>query len=277
MRDTIQTENIDIYMRDIEKFDRISIERENQLAAIIHGNNPEQREAAITELVQSNLKLVIKIAHDFKRYGVGFADLVAEGNVGLMIAADKFEPGKGSKFSGYAAWWIKQSMRNAVATQSRTIRVPAGTGQKLVKLEKAHARLKQELDREPTEQELEEATGVKLDTIEVLKHAAVKSYSLDMTVKADSETTFADMIATETHDERASVEQDELITDMHERMAQLPDFDRELITRRFNLDKAGASDKQIATELGIGTNAVDAYARRAIDKLRDLMSAKPFS
>ena len=128
----IRTENITSYMRDIKQIPLINRDKEAELSAMIHSDDDMQVLAARNELVCSNLRLVVKIAHDFKQYRLPFDDLVAEGNIGLIRAAEKFDPGKGAKFSCYAAWWIKQAMRKAIANQTRTIRVPGQCAQKPV-------------------------------------------------------------------------------------------------------------------------------------------------
>lgn len=143
--DTMKT-----YMQQIGMYPLIPKDEEVALADRIADGSDDARE----KLIQSNLRLVVKIAHDFKGLGLPLLDLISEGNIGLMRAAEKFDPRKGAKFSSYAAWWIKQSMRLALANQSRAVRVPVQSAAKMNKIKYARNRLHIELGREPTDAEI---------------------------------------------------------------------------------------------------------------------------
>ncbi|MCM8525369.1 MAG: sigma-70 family RNA polymerase sigma factor [Lentisphaeraceae bacterium] len=135
------------YMYNISDISLVSKEEEVELADQIKRGCEKARE----KLIVSNLRLVVKIAHDFKGLGLPLSDLISEGNIGLMRAVEKFDPAKGAKFSSYAAWWIKQSMRRGLANQSRTIRIPVQSAGKINKIRNARLELKEKLMREPTE------------------------------------------------------------------------------------------------------------------------------
>lgn len=265
-----QTENITPYMNVIEKIPLISVQREVELHNLM--KDPVTRDNAREELITSNLRLVVKIAHDFKHYGVTFADLVAEGNVGLMIAADKFDPGKGAKFSCYAAWWIKQCMRKAVVSQSRTIRIPQGCAQKLLHLEKAKTLFAKENNREATLEELSQMTGLSERTLESLEKSAVTTYSMDEVVKDGSDTTFGEMIPEEVVDERENAQHEEQRAQMLKAISTLSDIRQEALSRRYGLNHDVCELEDIAQELGMSTHAVQCLIDESIQQLKETLN-----
>ena len=138
------------YMRDIKQIPLITVEEEVELAARIKKGDLIAKE----KLIGANLRLVVKIAHDFKGMGFSLPDLVSEGNMGLIRATEKFDPAKGAKFSSYAAWWIKQAMRRAISEKSKTIRIPVASVSKMLKIRKMYDILEKEYQPEPTNAEL---------------------------------------------------------------------------------------------------------------------------
>ncbi|MFA6659785.1 MAG: sigma-70 family RNA polymerase sigma factor, partial [Victivallaceae bacterium] len=139
------------YMRNIVDYSLLTQDEEIKLAEEIKSSDPHIHEEARAKLIKSNLRLVVKIAGEFLNRGVSKHDLIAEGNIGLMIAAEKFDPAKGAKFSTYSTWWIKQHMRRAIATQSRTIRIPVQSIEKIAKINRAEKMFMQENDRMPND------------------------------------------------------------------------------------------------------------------------------
>src|SRR6187455_2510359 len=141
---------IKIYLREIGKTDLLTPQQEVELADRIKKGDPEAR----AHMIKANLRLVVKIAQDYANYGLPLLDLISEGNIGLMKAVERFDPNKGGKLSTYAAWWIKQSIKRALANQSKTIRLPVHVGDKLLHVRRAALKLEEELGREPTLEEL---------------------------------------------------------------------------------------------------------------------------
>ena len=139
-----------LYMSDINEVPLLSRKEERELGMKAYSGDF----TAIEKLVTSNLRLVVKIAHDFKGFGVPLSDLIAEGNLGLMKAATKFNPQKGAKFSSYSAIWIKQSIRLALAKLSRTVRIPISSLSKVSKIQNAVTKLENRLKRDPTDKEV---------------------------------------------------------------------------------------------------------------------------
>lgn len=263
-------ESIDLYMNDIRKYPRITTDEENRLAAIIANGTPEERQAAKDKLVCANLRLVVKIAHDFKSYGLGFADLVAEGNLGLSRAAVKFDPSKGAKFSCYAAWWIKQAIRKALMWQGRTVRVPGGSAQKLLTLTKARTAYITEHGEAPDIDTLVELTGLTARQIETLDKAATETYSMDTPVSEDSATTFDQLLA-ETADDDDHEERARRSYALDAALASLSQLDRLIITRMFGLDCATMDARMLAQETGLTADSVQQHADAALAELRALM------
>ena len=263
-----RTEDITSYMTSIENIELITPEREKELAEQIHSDDPRLRELATEELVCANLRLVVKIAHDFKRYGLTFDDLVAEGNVGLIIAAGKFDPSKGAKFSCYAAWWIKQSMRKAIAQQTRTIRIPGQAAQKMLHVEKARNKFENTHQRLPSDEEVADMTGYAKRFIESLNYVATTTYSLDETVKDGSETTFEGMIASKSDTTVKKAAEEEQLDNLRQLLSRLSDRERMLITYHFGLEGTILNERLIAQETGITTKEQQDVLSGIYDKLR---------
>lgn len=148
-RDTLKA-----YMGEVSQISLADVSEEKRLAKIIHGKDLKEAEKARKRLCEANLRLVVKIAHDFRGRGVALPDLVAEGNIGLMRAVEKFNPDKGAKFSTYSAWWIRQAISRAIANQCRTIRIPVQSACKMSKIRGAKTKLKEKLGRDASNAEI---------------------------------------------------------------------------------------------------------------------------
>ena len=161
-------DSIKSYMRSISSIPLIKRADEAQLAHLIAEGSAEARE----RMIVGNLRLVVKIAHDFKSLGIPLTDLIAEGNIGLMKAVERFDPEKGAKFSSYGAWWIKQSMRRAIADQSRIIRIPVQSATKIKKIQHASLVLAEKLGRIPSEKEIADDLGFTEKSVHTLNSSA---------------------------------------------------------------------------------------------------------
>ena len=146
---------IKIYLREIGQIPLLTPEQEITLAAKIKKGDREARAL----MIRSNLRLVVKIAHDYANLGLPLLDLISEGNIGLMKAVERFDPAKGGKLSTYAAWWIKQSIKRALANQSKTIRLPVHLVDKISKMRRVSLQMSEELGREPTTTNLATRSG----------------------------------------------------------------------------------------------------------------------
>ena len=225
---------IKIYLREIGQTPLLTREEEVKLARKIKRGD----QAARQQMIKANLRLVVKIAHDYASYGLPLLDLISEGNIGLMKAVERFDPKKGGKLSTYAAWWIKQSIKRALANQSKTIRLPVHLVDKIARMRRVGMQLAEEFGREPTDEELGEELGMPAAKIAQLRTAAIRPASLDATVGQEEDgASLGDMIG----DETAQMPS-ELLSDKNMRKAVmdllhvLDERELKIITMRFGLD-----------------------------------------
>jgi RNA polymerase primary sigma factor len=226
--------SIKIYLREIGQTPLLTREEEVKLARKIKRGD----QAARQHMIKANLRLVVKIAHDYSSYGLPLLDLISEGNIGLMKAVERFDPKKGGKLSTYAAWWIKQSIKRALANQSKTIRLPVHLVDKIARMRRVAMQLAEEFGREPTDEELGEELSIPPAKIAQLRTAAIRPASLDATVgQEDDGASLGDLIG----DENAATPSD-LFSDKNLRKSVmdllhvLDDRELKIITMRFVLD-----------------------------------------
>src|SRR5256886_10994476 len=178
------------YLREIGRIPLLTQEEEIELAEKIKKGDAEARE----RMINSNLRLVITIAHDYANLGLPLLDLISEGNIGLTKAVERFDPAKGAKLSTYAMWWIKQSIKRALANQGKTIRLPVHLADKLAKMRRVSLQMSDELGREPTDEELGEEIGIDSDKITRLRTVGIRPASLNAPITDDDSTEFAEVI-----------------------------------------------------------------------------------
>ena len=262
-----------MYMRDICKIDLLSTEEEISLAVTVHGDDQAASDKAKAALIQANLRLVVKIANEYISRGVSKHDLIAEGNIGLMTAAEKFDPAKGVRFSSYAAWWIKQSMQKALADQSRTIRVPIQALETIRKINNLKTKLTSELGYEPSDRDLADYLGINESTVNRLKFAGLQTSSLNAPIKegesAELKDTVADIdgvIPDQALGANESIDQVLLLLD------NLNDREKEVLSMRFGL---GGHEPQtledISRALGCTRERIRQIQNKALSRLRNLL------
>ena len=189
--DSVVLDGVKAYLKSIGNHPRLSFDEEKELSEkALSGDQSAQ-----TKLVECNLKLVVPIAKRYMGCGLPLLDLIQEGNLGLIKAAEKYDGSKGFRFSTYATYWIRQAISRALGDQSRTIRIPANMVELLSKVKKASAELTQSLRREPTDQEIAEKLGIELEKVQTVMDMAQATTSLDLAVDDDGETTMGDLIA----------------------------------------------------------------------------------
>jgi len=262
-----------MYMRDICKIDLLSGEEEIALAVAVHGDDPAASDKAKGELIQANLRLVVKIANEYVSRGVSKHDLIAEGNIGLMTAAEKFDPTKGVRFSSYAAWWIKQSMQKALADQSRTIRVPIQALETIRKINNLKTKLTAELGCEPTDRDLADYLGINESTVNRLKFAGLQTSSLNAPIKegesAELKDTLADIdgvIPDQAMGANESIDQVLLLLD------KLNDREKEVLSMRFGLNGHEPQTlEDISKALGCTRERIRQIQNKALSRLRNLL------
>ena len=226
--------NLQLYLQEIGKTPLLTIEDEIRLAKRIRRGD----KAARDHMISANLRLVVKIAMDYKDFGLPLLDLISEGNIGLIKAVERFDPRKGGKLSTYAAWWIKQSMKRALANQSKTIRLPVHLVDKISKMRRTAMKLTEELGREPTDEEL--AIELQIPTAKVahLKSVSVRPASLDAPLGESGESgTFGEIVGDDNAvSPREGLQDKNRNSDLHAMIDSLDKREAEIIKLRFGLD-----------------------------------------
>src|SRR5438445_7320114 len=178
------------YLQEIGQFSLLTPQEEIELAGKIKKGDAAARE----RMINANLRLVVTIARDYANLGLPLLDLISEGNIGLTKAVERFEPTKGAKLSTYAMWWIKQSIKRALANQSKTIRIPVHLADKIAKVRRVSLQMSDELGREPTDDELGEELGIAPENVARLRSTGTRPASLDAVIAEDDTTELGEMI-----------------------------------------------------------------------------------
>ena len=258
--------NIGLYLREISQVPLLTPAEEVKLASQIKRGNKRAREKMIT----ANLRLVVKIAHDFSTFGLPLLDLISEGNIGLMKAVERFDPKKGGKLSTYASWWIKQSIKRALANQSKTIRLPVHLVDKIGKIRRVAARMTEELGREPSSEELAEELGLAVAKVSHLKNVAVRPASLDARINADDDTPFGDLVSDEkAEDPFATLRDKDLRNEIVDLLDVLDARERRIISYRFGLD--GGRERtleEVGKKFGVTRERIRQLQNIALLKMR---------
>ena len=263
--------NLQLYLQEIGKTPLLTIEEEITLARRIRKGN----KAARDHMISANLRLVVKIAMDYKDFGLPLLDLISEGNIGLIKAVERFDPRKGGKLSTYAAWWIKQSIKRALANQSKTIRLPVHLVDKISKMRKTAMRLSEQLGREPSDEELAIELQIPTSKVAHLKSVSVRPASLDAPVGEDGDSgTFGEIVG----DENAVSPYEGLrdrnqSSDLNAMVNSLDKREAEIIKLRFGLD---GRDELTLEEVGRRFNVTRERIRQleylALSKMRRAMT-----
>src|SRR3954449_2395061 len=260
---------IKIYLREIGQIPLLTPDQEIELAAKIKKGDREARAL----MIRSNLRLVVKIAHDYANLGLPLLDLISEGNIGLMKAVERFDPAKGGKLSTYASWWIKQSIKRALANQSKTIRLPVHVVDKISKMRRTSMRLQEELGREPTDDELAEELGISAARVGQMRTAAIRPASLAAPIGDDDSNNFSEVVQDENADTPYEQLEEETVTRMLQEMVKTLDPREATILRyRFGLD--GGSEKtleEVGQKFGVTRERVRQIQNIALNKLRKMI------
>src|SRR6202795_180278 len=271
MADDFET-SIKIYLREIMQTPLLTAQEEVELAARIKKGDQKAR----AWMIKANLRLVVKIAHDYANLGLPLLDLISEGNIGLVKAVERFDPAKGGKLSTYGAWWIKQSIKRALANQSKTIRLPVHLVDKISLVRRVAMKMSEELGREPTDEELGDEIGIAAGKVSQLKTVSIRPASLDAPISDDDSTEFGEIVG----DEEAQTPF-ELLRDKNLRnevgglLDVLDDREKKIIFQRFGLD--GGKPKtleEVGKKFGVTRERIRQLQNIALSKLRRALSKK---
>jgi len=264
---------LSLYMREAGEIPLLTPPEEIALAARIQRGDAAARE----HMIRANLRFVIKIAREYENLGMPLLDLINEGNIGLMKAVERFDPAKGGKLTTYAALWIKQQIRRALASQGKTIRLPIHVADKIYQLTQAEVRLRHQLGREATDEELAAELDIKVSRLAKLRRAALRPTSLDAPLGEDSSSTIAELVADENASNPFEQLRDQMETGMvHQLVDQLPEREAKIIRFRFGLD---GGDERTLEDVGRKFNLTRERIRQlqnlALQKLRKLLEESP--
>ncbi len=257
------------YLREMAEVPLLTIDQENELAARIQRGDDAARE----HMIRANLRLVVKIAREYEGMGLPLLDMINEGNIGLMKAVERFDPAKGGKLSTYAAWWIKQAIRRAIANQSKTIRLPIHALDKLSKAYRVAAEMRETLGREPSPEELAEALGVRATKLDEIRVAALRPASLDAPMGDDDSNVLAEVVADEgARTPYEALEEKTLLAMLNDLLDRLEPRQRRILSCRFGLDGGGEKTlEEIGEKFGLTRERIRQLQNEALSKLRRMI------
>ena len=260
-----------MYLKEIGKVPLLSAEREKELAEIMANSEDEAEKAkAKNELVEANLRLVVSIAKRYVGKGMFFLDLIQEGNLGLMKAVDKFDYGKGFKFSTYATWWIRQAITRAIADQARTIRIPVHMVETIHKVTRYSRQMLQELGREATADEIGDKMGMSAEKVREIMKIAQDPVSLETPIGEEEDSHLGDFIPDEEAPDPSEVASATILREVIEReLNTLTPREAHVIKLRFGLyDGRSKTLEEVGKEFNITRERIRQIEAKALRKLR---------
>ena len=270
----VTDDSVKIYLQQIGKIPLLDAEHELEVAKKIMESDGKEKEKAITKLVNANLRLVVSIAKKYIGRGLSFLDLIQEGNLGLMKAAEKFDYTKGYKFSTYSTWWIQQAITRAIADKSRLIRLPVHMIETLGKIKKASTELTIQNGYAPGKEELAYKVGMPLSKLNSLIESAQSTVSMETPAnQKEDNAVIADFIVDEsTLSPDIRVTQENLFGDINKMLGKLSQKERDVLMLRFGLGKDGERKtlEEIGTQYNVSRERIRQIENRAISKLRKL-------
>jgi len=271
--DDISDDSVRLYLREIGKIPLLNPEEELSLAHKVKEGDKDAKD----KMAEANMRLVVSIAKRYSGRGLDFLDLIQEGNTGLLRAVEKFDPDKGFKFSTYATWWIRQAITRAIADQARTIRIPVHMVETINKLLRTQRRLTQELNREPTNEEIAAAMDMEVDKVEYVMKIKQDITSLDANVRDDDDdSVLADFI----EDDEAVSPEDAATTQLlkeqvKDMLGVLTDREQKILKMRFGLEDGKSHTlEEVGQEFSVTRERIRQIEAKALSKLRKHKDAK---
>lgn len=268
---------IKLYLKDIQKTSLLTAEQERELARKISTGDMDAR----NRMIESNLRLVVKIAKRYMNRGLPFLDLIEEGNLGLIKAVERFKLSKGCRFSTYATWWIRQSIERALVNQSRTIRLPVHISDEINKLIKVSRELGHELNREPQVKEVADAMGVEPAVVRRLMVLLKKTYSIEHPMGENSDYSLIDTIEDSSVvnplDLTEQLNKYRVVTEL---IDSLNENEREILALRFGLDdREPQTLDTIGRQFGVTRERIRQIESKTLEKLRAVLAEEgsPYS
>jgi RNA polymerase primary sigma factor len=266
------TDALQLFLREAGRHALLTAAQEVELSKKIERGDPDAKQ----RMIQSNLRLVVSIAKNYRNQGLPFLDLIQEGTLGLIRAVEKFDWRRGFKFSTYATWWIRQAVARALADKARTIRMPVHIVERLQKMNKAERMLWTQLGREPTLAEIAEEASLPLEQAREVRAAARASTSLDQPVGEQEDAVFGDFVAGEGPTPEDEVEISLRSQALIRGLAALSERERKVLALRYGLaDAEPKTLEEIGRQLGLTRERVrqiEVHALRRLSKLREMES-----
>lgn len=265
-------DSLQLYLREIGQVKLLTPEEEVALAKRIKRGDKHARE----HMIKANLRLVVKIARDYENLGLPLLDLINEGNIGLMKGVERFDPKKGAKLSTYASWWIKQAIKRALANQSKTIRLPVHVVDKVAHIRRAELKLREALDREPTDEEVASELGLDARRVRRYRQASKAPVSLDAPLGDDDTERVAEVVA----DPNATLPSERLVYEsdnalVQEILATLPPREREILALRFGLvDGKERTLEEVGVRFGVTRERIRQIQEEALKTIRKTMEKR---
>ena len=265
------SEALDRYLTEIAREPMLTPDEDATLAHAIHQGGPAG-ERARDRLVSANLRFVVSVAKQYQHQGISLTDLINEGNVGLVKAAEKFDETRGFKFISYAVWWIRQSIMEALAVKSRIVRVPLNQVGIAGKVNRATEQFLQEHGRVPSTHELATMTGIDEDLVISAFEANGRSTSIDAPISDDDDNSLADTLSSDDADSRSdsSLDRESMNLFINDLLKEvLNDRERRIITESFGIGRMEKSLEEIADEMGMTRERIRQVREKALRKIRN--------
>ena len=262
---------LNLYLNEIAQYSLINVEEECRLAKLIAQGDEEAEQA----LINANLRLVVKIARDYEGLGLPLLDLIDEGNIGLMKAVKRFDPTKGGKLSTYGSWWIKQSIKRALANQAKTIRLPVHLVDKISRMRRVSLKLQETLEREPTDEEVAEAMDLPEAKVSQLRAAAIRPASLDAPLGDEAESdTLGDVVEDDhMHNPYEELEEKTEIRMLHKMLDSINTREADILRYRFGMDDGGETRtlEDVGKKFGVTRERVRQIQNIALGRLKRMI------
>ena len=268
---------VEKYLQEISKIPMITPEEETTLAQRIkmYQQDPLGSQRALDKLVQANLRFVVSVAKQYQHQGLSLSDLINEGNLGLIKAAQRFDETKGFKFISYAVWWIRQSILQAIAEQSRIVRLPLNQVGSLSKISKAFSKLEQDFEREPSPEELEDQLETTVEKISDTLSNSGRHVSMDAPFVQGEENTLLDVLENRDPNTDNSLIDESLSEEIRRSLATLTDREREIIVLFFGLSSNHPlSLEEIGEQFNLTRERVRQIKDKALQRLRHTSRSK---